>query len=308
MPVALSAIRDELLPGLFDVRGEYERIPTQYSRIFETRNSEMSVERSTQMRLLGLPQYKSEGSATMFDNNAGQRFTWNFVNQAVALGYAITREAIADNLYKTQFNPTNLGLRNSFAQFKEIVCANVLNNATTYNAQQGGDGVALLSTSHPYDLGVWANTPTVQLDLNESSLLTAQQTIPQTFVDEAGLRILATAEKLVVPQALQSVAHRLIFAELRPGTANNDPNVIPVVGGVTNRNGIKDYVVMNYLTSQTAWFVTTNIKGLILMQREPFETDMWVDNVTDNLLVKAYERYSVGTNDSRCIWGSTPSS
>lgn len=303
MPVALTAIRDELLPGLFDVRGEYDRIPTQWSQIFDVRNSEMSVERSTQMRYLGLPSYKSEGSATNFDNNAGQRFVWNFVNQAVALGYAITREAIDDNLYKSQFNPTNLGLKNSFAQFKEIVCANILNNATTYNTQLGGDGVALCSTAHPYDLGTWANRPTVDTDLNESSLLTAQTTIPQVFVDEAGLRIMAEAKKLVVPQALEPVAIRLLKTELRPGTANNDVNAIQSTAG-----GVKDYLCMRYLTSNTAWFLTTNIKGLILMQRNSFEMDMWVDNVTDNLLVKAYERYSAGYNDPRCIYGSFPTS
>lgn len=303
MPIALSAIRDELLPGLFDVRGEYESIPTTWSKIFDVRNSEMSVERSTQMRFVGLPSYKSEGSATVFDNNAGQRFTWNFVNQAVALGYAITREAIADNLYKSQFNPTNLNLKNSFAQFKEIVCANVFNGATTYNAVQGGDGVALLSTSHPYDLGTWANTPTVQQDLNESSLLNAQVTIPQTFVDEAGLRIMAEAQKLIIPQQLEPVAIRLLRTELRPGTANNDVNAIPGTAG-----GVNEYIVDRYFTSPTAWFLSTNIKGLIVMQREPFEMDMWVDNVTDNLLVKAYERWSVGYNDPRCLWGSTPSS
>lgn len=303
MPVALSAIRDELLPGLFDVRGQYDQIPKVWDKVFVTRKSEMSVERSTQMRYLGLPQYKSEGSNTQFDNNAGQRFVWNFVNKAVGLGYAITREAIADNLYKTQFNPTNLGLQRSYAQFKEIVTADVLNNATVYNASLGGDGVALCSTAHPYDLGTWANRPTTDLDLSEASLLSAQTSIPQNFVDEAGLRIMAEAKRLVVPQALEPVAIRLLKTELRPGTANNDINVIPSTAG-----GVKDYLTWRYLTSTTAWFLTTNIEGLIMMDREPFEMDMWVDNVTDNLLVKAYERYSVGHNDPRALWGSFPTS
>jgi hypothetical protein len=302
MPVALSAIRDELLPGLFDVRGEYDQIPKVWDKIFTVKKSEMAVERSTQMRFLTLPSYKAEGSATTFDNNAGQRFTWNFVNQAVALGYAITREAIDDNLYKTQFQPTNLGLKTSFAQFKEIVTANVLNNATTYNTQLGGDGVALCSTAHPYDFGTWANRPSVDVDLNESSLLNAQTSIPQNFVDEAGLRIQAEAERLVVPQALEPIALRLLKAQLQPNAASNNPNVIPLTAG-----GVKDYICWRYLTSTTAWFLTTNIKGLIVMDRNPFEMDMWVDNVTDNLLVKAYERYSQGYNDPRCIWGSFPS-
>lgn len=301
MPVALSAIRDELLPGLFDVRGQYDQIPRQWDKVFTVKKSEMSVERSTQMRYLVLPDYKPEGSATVFDNNAGQRFTWNFVNQAVALGYAITREAIDDNLYKSQFQPTNLGLKRSFAQFKEIVCANVLNNATTYNAQLGGDGVSLCSTAHPYDFGTWPNRPTTDVDLNESSLLSAQTTIPQVFVDEAGLRMMAEAQKLIVPQALEPIAIRLLKAELQPNAVSNNPNVIPMTAG-----GVKEYICLRYLTSTTFWFLTTNIEGLILMDRMPFEMDMWVDNITDNLLVKAYERYSVGYNDPRALWGSFP--
>lgn len=301
MAISLSAVRDELLPGLFDVRGQYDQIPREYDKVFTTKKSELAVERSTQMRYLGLPQFKTEGASTSFDNNAGQRFTWNFVHQIVALGYAITRQAISDNLYKSQFNPTNLGLQRSFAQFKEIQGANILNNATTYNGNIGGDGKALCATDHPYDGGTWGNRPTTDLDLNESSLLSVQTTIPQTFVDEAGLRMLAQAKRLVVPQALEPVAIRLLKSELRPGTANNDPNVIPTAAG-----GIKDYQVLHYLTSNTFWYVTTNIDGLILMEREPFEMDMSVDFTTDNLLVKGYERYTFGFNDPRSIFGSFP--
>ena len=52
----------------------------------------------------------------------------------------------------------------------------------------------------------------------------------------------------------------------------------------------------------------TNIEGFIHMLRIPYESDMWVDNVTDNLVVKAYERYSFGVNDPRCGWGEFPTS
>jgi hypothetical protein len=303
MPVALSQIKNELLPGLFDVRGKYEQIPTQYSKIFKTKNSEMAVERSTQMRFLASPQFKAEGAPTAMDNNAGERFTWNFVHQEIGLGWAVTRRAVDDNLYKANFDPTKLNLMQSFAQFKEILCANVLNNATTHNPVAGGDGVALCSTAHPYDFGTWANRPTTDLDLNESSLLQIQTTIPQTFVDEAGLRMLAQAKKLIVPQSLEPTAIRLTKTELRPGTANNDVNAIPGTAG-----GIVDYAVLNYLTSNLFWYVSTNIEGLLLMQRISYEMDMQVDFLTDNLLVKGYERYSVGYNDPRCIYGSFPTS
>lgn len=304
MPVALSSIRSELLPGLFDVRGSYDMIPRQWDKVFTTRNSNMAVERSTQMRFMGLPYLKDEGAATQFDNNAGERFIWNFVHQEIALGYAITRKAIDDNLYKAQFNPTNLKLQEAFAQFKEIQGANILNTATTYNNAQVGDGQPLLSTSHPFDGGIWANTPSTQLSLNEASLLSGMTNVRTNFVNEAGLRVLSRARRLVVPPQLEAVAIRLTKTELRPGTAANDVNAILTLSG-----GLPEgFIVLDFLTSNFAWFLTTNIEGLILMQRIPFEMDMWVDNITDNLLVKGYERYIFGDNDPRALWGNTPSS
>src|ERR1700691_2095837 len=171
MPVALASIRSELVPGLFDVRGSYEMIPRQWDKVFKTHKSAMAVERSTQMAFVALPYLKDEGAATQFDNNAGERFTWAFVHLEVALGYAITRKAIDDNLYKAQFHPTTLKLQEAFAQFKEIQGANILNLGTTYQPSIVGDGVPLFSAAHPFDGGTWANTSSIPKSLNESSLL-----------------------------------------------------------------------------------------------------------------------------------------
>ena len=304
MAIALASIRSELLPGLFDVRGSYDMIPRQWDKVFKTHKSSMAVERSTQMAFMGLPFLKDEGAATQFDNNAGERFTWAFIHIEVALGYAITRKAIDDNLYKAQFTPTNLKLQEAFAQFKEIQGANILNLGNVYNSAQIGDGQALFSTAHPYDGGTWANTSAVPKSLNESSLLQNMTNVRTQFVNERGLRIMSRARRLVVPPNLEQVAIRLTKTELRPGTAMNDVNAILTLSG-----GLPEgFIVMDFLTSNFAWFLTTNIEGFIHMLRIPYESDMWVDNITDNLLVKAYERYSFGVNDPRCGWGEYPSS
>lgn len=304
MPIALANIRSELLPGLFDVRGSYDMIPRQWDKVFTTHKSNMAVERSTQMAFTYLPFLKDEGAATQFDNGAGERFVWAFIHLEVALGYAITRKAIDDNLYKAQFNPTNLKLQEAFAQFKEIQGANVLNTGTTYQTSQIGDGVALFSTAHPFDTGTWANTSTTPKSLNESTLLADMTNVRTQFVNERGLRILSRARRLVVPPNLEAIAIRLTKTELRPGTADNDVNAILTLSG-----GLPEgHIVLDFLTSNFAWFLTTNIEGLIHMLRIPYESDMWVDNITDNLLVKAYERYSFGYNDPRAAWGEFPTS
>ncbi len=304
MAVNLSAIKDLLLPGLRGVEGKYEMIPSQYDKIFTKHDSKMALERTAEMRYLGLAQLKTEGGQTAFDNNAGERFVYNQEHTEIALGYAITRKAIDDNLYKTQFHPSNLGLIESFQQTKEIYGANILNTATTYNASVGGDGVALCSTSHPIDGGTVANRPTTDVGLNEATLLNAMIAVRTNFKDQAGLKVFARARKLVVPPQLEPTAIRLTKTELRPGTADNDVNAIMMTAG-----GLPEsYMVNDFLTSAYAWFLLTNIDGLSYMERIKFETDMQVDFVTDNLLVKGYERYSFGYYNWRSIFGSFPTS
>ena len=302
MAVNLSAIKDLLLPGLRGVEGKYEMIPSQYDKIFTKHDSKMALERTAEMRYLGLAQLKTEGGQTAFDNGAGERFVYNQEHTEIALGYAITRKAIDDNLYKTQFHPSNLGLIESFQQTKEIYGSNILNTATTYNASIGGDGKALCATDHPIDGGTVANKPAVQVDLNEASLLNAMIAVRTNFKDQAGLKVFARARKLIVPPQLEPVAIRLTKTELRPGTADNDVNAIMSTAG-----GLPEgYMVNDFLTSAYPWFLLTNIDGLSYMERIKFETDMQVDFVTDNLLVKGYERYSFGSYNFRSIYGSFP--
>jgi hypothetical protein len=254
------------------------------------------------MRFLGLAQLKTEGGQTSFDNNASERFIYNQEHIEIGLGYAITRKAVDDNLYKSQFNPSNLGLVQSFQQTKEIYGANVLNTATVFNSAIGGDGVALCSTAHPIDGTTVANRPATDVELNESTLLSAMIAIRTNFRDQAGLKIFARGRKLIIPPALEPVAIRLTKTELRPGTADNDVNAILSTAG-----GLPDgYIVNDFLTDANDWYLMTNIEGLTYMVRVGFETDMQVDFVTDNLLVKGYERYSFGYNNWRAIYGSFP--
>ena len=300
MAINRSQIRDFLLPGLAGIEGKYPQIPARYPDIFSVKNSEMAIERFAEARYTGLATLKAEGSATTFDNSPGERFVYQFLHMALGLGFAMTREALDDNLYKEEFNPQAMGLLESFQQTTDIIAANVLNTATTFNAQIGGDGVALLSTAHPIDNGTWANTPTVQLDFNEAAVEFALNSI-RYFPDQANMLSMARGRKTVVPVALQWAAERLYKTELRVGTANNDVNAILSAGGMP-----EGYAVNEFLTSNFAWFVLTNVKGLVFLLRKPFEMDLQVDPTTGNLMVIGYKRFAVGYKNPRGIWGSTP--
>ncbi len=304
MPVALSQIRDLLLPGLWGISGKYGMIERQWPKIFRQTNSEMALERRAAMRYLGLAQLKQEGAPTSFDNSAGQRFIYNAEHLEIGLGYAITRKAIDDNLYKAEFGPSNDGLMESFKETEEIYAANVLNTSGTFQAAVQGDGVALLSLVHPIDppFGTIANQPSPDVDLNETSLLNALITIRSTWRDNAGLKIHARGRKVIAPPNLEPICLRLFRSELRPGTAQNDVNAI-----LGMNDSLKEgYMIFDYLTSAFAWFVLTNHDGLIWFNRKPFEMDMSVEFTTDNLLVKGYQRYVPTYFDWRCIWGTVP--
>jgi len=300
MAITTSQIPALLLPGIRKIKGDYAQIKTQWSQVFAQYHSDMAFERTESMRYLPLPQLKGSGQATQFDNLAGQRYTYNHLHLAIGLGYSFTREAIDDNLYKSQFDPANLGLLKSFKQMKEILGAAVFNTGNVLNSTIGADNVALFSTAHPVDGYNIANTPSIQVGLNENTLLMGNNMI-RRFRDNAGLLIGAQSTKLLVPVELRHVAKRLMETPLRPGTANND------VGSVKENDDLRDgYLVMDFFTSPYAWFLLSDQGGFIYLERVPFETSMQVDFTTDNLLVKAYERYYLGYDDWRAGWGTFP--
>jgi hypothetical protein len=302
MPIALAQIRDLLLPGLWELTGEYPQLPRTWNKVFKTRKSTMALERSASMKYLAVAQLKQEGAPTTFDNSPGEQYLYNQEHNEISLGFAITRKAIDDNLYKTDFGPSTMGLRNAFLRTEEIYAADVLNNATTYNSSIGGDGKALAATDHPVSGSTVSNLASPAVSLNETALLNAQVAINANWRDNANQRMNAKPQRLVIPPQLEPTAVRLLKTELRPGTANNDVNAIMMTAG-----GLPEgYMVNDYLTSTRAWFLLTNIDGLSYMERVKFETDMQVDFVTDNLLVKAYERYSFSYYNFRAIYGSFP--
>lgn len=300
MPIALSQIRDLLQPGLWAVTGKYDQLPKIWPKVFRTRTSVMALERSVSMRYMTQAQVKQEGAPTTFDNAEGERYVYNQEHIEFSTAFAITRKAIDDNLYKTEFGPSVMGLRDAFVRTEEIYGAAVLNTANVYDTTVGGDGVALAATNHPVDGNTVSNLASPAVSLNETALLNAQVAINANWRDNANQRMNAKPRRLLIPPQLEPQAIRLLKTELRPGTAMNDVNAI-----LSTQGGIPDgYTVWNYLTSSFAWFVITDQPGLQHMNRIPYETDMSVEFSTDNLLVKGYMRQSWSYSDWRCAYFS----
>ena len=298
MTINTSSIQQLLRPGLAEVFGDYPMYPAEYTEIFTTQTSDKAVEIEVEMKLLGLASIKGEGAPTQFQD-MGQRVISTYYHRYTSVGFIITRQAMKDNLYESQFPLQAQSLRNSMLQSKEVNGASVLNNGFSASFP-GGDGQPLFSTAHPIDSGTFANTPSVQVDLNEASLQDAIVTISQ-FRDQAGLITMTKPTKLVVPPQLQFTADRILHSQFRTGTANNDINAIYNIGAVP-----QGYRVNHFLTDTNGWFLMTDApNGLKHYVREALETDVFTDFTSDNLLAKAIERYSFGWSNPRGAFGSS---
>ena len=298
MAISRSQLVKELEPGLNALFGlEYGRYEAQHAEIFETETSDRAFEEEVMLSGFGNARTKSEGGAIVYDN-ATETFTARYTHETIALGFAITEEAVEDNLYDRISARYTRALARSMANTKQVKAANVLNNGFDNNFP-GGDGVALLSDAHPLVSGTLRNELAVPADLNEASLEQSLIDIA-AFVDERGLLISTQGRKLIVPSELQFVADRLTESAFRTGTADNDVNAIRNMGMIP-----EGYTVNNYLTDPDAFFLKTDIpNGFKLFQRSPIRTSMEGDFDTGNVRYKARERYSFGFSDPRCVFGS----
>jgi len=215
------------------------------------------------------------------------------------MGFAITEEAMEDNLYDSLSARYTKALARAMAHTKQVKSVVPLN--TGFDAYQSGDGVSLFNTAHPLvSGGTNSNRPSTDADLNETSIEAAVIQIGK-WTDERGLMIAARPQTLVIPPDLQFVAARVMKSDLRPGTADNDINAVRSMGVVPGGT-----VVNHYLTDADAWFLMTDVpNGMKHFNRVALETSMDGDFDTGNVRYKARERYSFGVSDPLGIWGTS---
>jgi len=312
MAISRAQELKQLLPGLNALFGEeYTTYDNQHEEIYTTENSERSFEEELKLSGFGAAPVKDEGASINYDT-AQESFVARYTHETIAMGYAITEEAMEDNLYVSLSARYTKALARAMSYTKQVKAVFPLNNGFT-NSFQGGDGVNLFTASgdgvtggdgHPLvSGGKNSNRPATAADLNETSLEDAVIQIGK-WTDERGLKIAARPRKLIVPSDLQFTATRLLQSEYRVGTADNDINAVKSNGVIP-----EGYAVNNYLTDTNAFFIITDVPdGMKHFVRAPMATSMDGDFDTGNVRYKARERYSFGVSDPLGIWGSPGSS
>ena len=304
MAISRQQLVKELEPGLNALFGlEYDKYENEHAEIFDQETSERAFEEEVMLVGFGNARTKAEGAAVTFDQ-AQESFTSRYTHETVALAFAITEEAVEDNLYDRLSARYTRALARSMAYTKQIKAADVLNTAFAgagaAGTNPGGDGVSLINTQHPTALGgTFSNRNSTDADLNETSLEQAMIDVSQ-YIDERGLLIATRARKLIIPVQLQFVADRGLNTPGRTGTADNDINALRNMGMVP-----EGYTVNHYLTDTDAYFLKTDApNGFKQFVRTPLATAMEGDFDTGNVRYKARERYSFGFSDPRCVYGS----
>ena len=268
MAISRNQLVKELEPGLNALFGlEYNRYENQHAEIFTTETSDRAFEEEVMLSGFANASVKPEGSAVTFDN-AQETYTSRYQHETVALAFAITEEAIEDNLYDRLSSRYTKALARSMANTKQVKAANVLNRA--FNSSfTGGDGKELCATDHPTIFGTVKNELSTAADLSETSIEQALIDI-NAFTDERGLKIAARGMKLIIPSDLQFTAQRIMNSDNRVGTADNDINAIKSMGMIP-----QGYVVNNYLTDTDAFFIITDVpNGLKYFERSPIKLSL----------------------------------
>jgi len=301
MAISRAQLVKELEPGLNALFGlEYNRYDNESAEIYVTESSDRAFEEEVMLSGFANADVKAEGQGVSYDE-AQETYTARYTMETIALAFAITEEAIEDNLYDRLSSRYTKALARSMSNAKQVKAALPLNNGlpgVTTGKFTSGDGANLFSTSHSTIAGNVKNTLTTQADLNETSLEQSLIDIA-ALTDERGLRIAAKGVKMIVPSANQFNAERILKSQGRTQTADNDINAINSMGMIP-----QGYRVNHFLTDADSFYIITDVpNGMKHFERTPLTTSMEGDFDTGNVRYKARERYVYGVSDFRGIFG-----
>lgn len=275
----------------------YGEHPEEFRDLFDIETSGQAWEEDVQMKAFGLMPVKEQGKSTTYQGQT-QGYISRYTHVAYSLGFIVTYEELKDNLYAKVAGSRAKALGFAKRQTKETVAANVYNRHATA-AYTGGDGVVLLTASHPSSVGNWSNILAPAADISEAALEDLCIQI-MGAEDDMGNKIALQPMSLHVPRQLWFEANRILKSVLQNDTALNSINVLKSTNSIPG--GIK---VNHYFNDADAYFIRTNCPdGMKGYQRDSFDLKRDNDFDTDNAKAKTYDRYVFYWSDPHGLYGS----
>lgn len=283
----------------------------QFSDVFNVETSTQAFE--DEVQFAGTPPMpeKVEGESVIY-NDAIQGGTKRYVHLTYALGARASWELLEDDQYKViEQVPKALSRSASFT--KEMVPWNVFNNG--FSSIVTTDGVTLFNNAHPLlggpgatnvapgvtnvisSAGTYPNRPATDVDLSVTGLQLMSNQF-ERLPDSVGIPIAIKPKRLLIPPELKFIARELLGSPGKPGTADNDINSL--IGEDLT------YKIVNYLQSQSAWFVVADKSShqLKFFWRHKPDDDYDDDFDTRSVKVITFMRFSAGATHWLGTWGS----
>jgi hypothetical protein len=288
------SIVEPILNEAFD--GVYNQRKDEYTQVFKVEDGiKRSYQEEPVLYGLGAAPLLPDGQPVTYDEG-GQLYVKRYTYDVYGLAFALTRTLVEDGDHIRVGSTFSRHLAQSMDETLETTHCNHLNRAFT-SGFNGGDGVPLVSASHPVIGGVQSNL-LVAAALSQTSLEQGLITIRQAR-DSRGKMIRLTTKQMVISPSNIMTSEVLLKSVLRAGTTNNDINPVKSSGSVDKS------FVLSRLTSATAWFLQTDAQnGLKSLWRRKIEKAMEGDFETDSMRYKSTMRFGSGWTDWRSIFGN----
>lgn len=299
-PMRSADFRSVVEPVLNEVfNGIYDQRTDEWKPVFTVDNSPTPRSYHEEPVLYGFGSAPElpDGTPVTYQNG-GTLYIQRYTYKVYGMAFALTRVLVEDGDHISLGKTFSRHLAQSMVETKETLAANIINRAFN-GSYLGGDGVSLVSASHPIFNGTFSNQLTTAANLSQTSL---EQMLVQIrgAVDNNGKKITLTPKKIVCAPANLFQAEVILKSALRTGTANNDINPVKSMGMLSGGQAN-----LSRLTSNTAWFVLTDAQnGLKHLVRRKLDKGMEGDFETDSMKYKATERYTFGWTDPRALWGT----
>jgi len=288
----VEPILNEVFDGVYDQRAD------EWKQVFnESKGIARTYHEEPVLYGFGAAPELPDGMAVTYQSG-GILFNQRYVYKVYGLAFALTKVLVEDGDHIRIGQTYAKHLAQSLIETKETLAANILNRAFN-GSYTGGDGVSLISASHPLVSGTFSNQLTSPAALSQTSL---EQILIQlrNAVDNNGKRIRLTPRKIVTGPANVFQAELLINNQYRVSSADRDMNPVKSMGLLSGGQAN-----ISRMTSTTAWFVQTDAQeGMKCLMRRALDKSMEGDFETDSMRYKATERYALGWTDPRALFGT----
>lgn len=295
MAITAANFLDFLEPGLSNIwHDPYDAEESKYNRFMNVRQMDKNTVTDLEMGGFGALQNQPDGDSIVYDEPTSTRKK-SYTYAVRGLGYKIHERLWMNDLYG-QVERFERDLKDAAMDDVETSATNILNNGFS-TANTGFDGLALFSTAHTrLDGGATqANRPSTDEALSLSALHNAIITMAK-WKNENGRPRMHTPKLLLVPSDLIMVAQELLESMDKPGTANNDKNVL--------RNYGLDWLELKHLTSTTAWFLEANKHDLNFLWMFKPQSGSETDFDTETIKRKVRQGYVAGFGSWKGIYGT----